>query len=43
MGIVKNAVGDRLRGNRPSPARAVMAALVAGVVVAAVTYKALRA
>jgi hypothetical protein len=43
MGIVKNAISDRLKGNRPSPPRALVAAVVAGAVLAAVTYKALRA
>jgi hypothetical protein len=43
MGILKQAVNDRLKGGRPSPARAVLAAVVAGGAAAAVTYKALRA
>ena len=43
MGILKKAVTDRLKGDRPSPARAVLAAVVAGGAAAAVTYKALRA
>ena len=43
MGVLKKAVGDRLKGERPSPPRALLAAAVAGIVVAAVTYKALRA
>jgi hypothetical protein len=43
MGILKSTVTDRLKGDRPSPVRAVLAATVAGVVVAMVTYKALRA
>jgi hypothetical protein len=43
MGILKSAVTDRLKGNRPSPARAVLAAVVAGGAAAALTYKALRA
>jgi hypothetical protein len=42
MGILKAAVADRLKGNRPSPVRASLAAAVAGVAAAAVTYKALR-
>lgn len=43
MGILKRAVSDRLKGDRPSPARAVLAAMVAGGTAAAITYKALRA
>jgi hypothetical protein len=43
MGILRQAVRDRLKGDRPSPVRAVLAATVAGVAAAAVTYKALRA
>jgi hypothetical protein len=43
MGILRRAVLDRVQGNRASPARAVLAAVVAGATAAAVTYKALRA
>jgi hypothetical protein len=43
MGFLKQAVVDRLKGDRPSPARAVLAAVVAGGAAAAITYKALRA
>lgn len=43
MGILKQAITDRLKGNRPSPVRAALAAVVAGGAAAAVTYKALRA
>jgi hypothetical protein len=43
MGILKRAITDKLKGDRPSPVRAVAAAAVAGVVSAAVTYKVLRA
>jgi hypothetical protein len=43
MGILRRAIGDRLKGDRPSPVRAMLAATVAGVGVAAITYKALRA
>ncbi|MEA2147713.1 MAG: hypothetical protein QOG59_3300 [Solirubrobacteraceae bacterium] len=43
MGILRQAVSDRLKGNRPSPARAIVAAVVAGGAAAAITYKALRA
>jgi hypothetical protein len=43
MSILKQAVADRLKGNRPSPFRAIAAAAVAGGAAAFVTYKALRA
>jgi hypothetical protein len=43
MGILGNALKDRLKGDRPSAPRAVIAAIVAGTVVGVVTYKALRA
>lgn len=43
MGILKRAVTDRLKGSRPSAFRAVLAATVAGVAAATITYKALRA
>jgi hypothetical protein len=43
MGILKRAITDRLEGDRPSPARAVLAAVVAGGVAATITYKAVRA
>jgi hypothetical protein len=43
MSILRQAVSDRLKGNRPSPARAIVAAVVAGGAAAAITYKALRA
>jgi len=43
MGILRQAIFDRLKGDRPSPPRAFVAATVAGLVVAVVTYKALRA
>ncbi len=43
MGILQQAVGDRLKGERPSPVRAILAAAVAGVAVAGLVYKALRA
>jgi hypothetical protein len=42
MGPLVRTVGERLRGKRPSPVRALVAATIAGVVVAAATYKALR-
>jgi hypothetical protein len=43
MGILKRAVFDRLKGNRPSALRAILAALIAGLIAAMITYKALRA
>jgi hypothetical protein len=43
MGILRRAIGERLKGDRPSPVRAALAATVAGVAAGAVTYKALRA
>jgi hypothetical protein len=43
MSILKSAVADRIKGERPSPVRAILAAAVAGGVAAGVTYKALRA
>jgi hypothetical protein len=43
MGIFQQAVSDRLKGERPSAVRAFSAAAIAGVVVAGVVYKALRA
>jgi hypothetical protein len=43
MGVLKRAVTDRLKGDRPSAPRAVLAAVVAGAVAATITYKALRA
>jgi hypothetical protein len=43
MSILKQAVADRLKGDRPSPLRAIAAAVVAGGAAAAITYKALRA
>ena len=43
MGILRQAVTDRLKGDRPSTARAIVAAAVAGGAAAAITYKALRA
>jgi 1,4-dihydroxy-2-naphthoate octaprenyltransferase len=42
MSILKQAITDRLSGERPGPLRAALAAVVAGTAVATVTYKALR-
>jgi hypothetical protein len=43
MGILKRAITDKVKGDGPGPVRAALAAVVAGSVVAVVTYKALRA
>ena len=40
--MIKRAVAERLGGGRPSPARALAAAAVAGVAAAGVTYRVLR-
>jgi len=42
MGVVEEAVEERLEGGRPGRVRAVLAALVAGAAVAALTYRLLR-
>ncbi len=42
IGVIKNAVTERLSGKRPSPIRAILASAAAGAVVAAATYRALR-
>jgi hypothetical protein len=42
MGHLKRTVTARLGGDKPSPLGAALAAVVAGAIVAAVTYKALR-
>ena len=39
---VKEAAKDRVAGDRPSPPRALMIALIVGIAAAAVTYKLLR-
>jgi hypothetical protein len=41
-GWILRIVGKRLAGKRPSPLRALGVALIAGMVVGIVTYKALR-
>jgi hypothetical protein len=41
-GILKRAFADRLKGDRPSPLRAIGASAVAGVAAATITYKVLR-
>ena len=42
MGPLKRTVTARLGGDKPSPPSAALAAVIAGAIVAAVTYKALR-
>jgi hypothetical protein len=42
MGPLKDAVLARLGGDKPSPLRAAIAAAIAGLIVAVLTYKALR-
>jgi hypothetical protein len=39
---VKEAAKDRVAGDRPSPPRALLIALIVGIAAAAVTYKLLR-
>jgi hypothetical protein len=40
--FLKNAVADRLAGDRPSPVKAGLVSVVAGAAAAAVTYRVLR-
>jgi hypothetical protein len=40
--MLKGAVAKRLSGDNPSPVQAALAAVVAGVAAAVVTYKLLR-
>ena len=40
--FLKNAVADRLAGDRPSPVKAALVSVVAGAAAAAVTYRVLR-
>ena len=42
MGPLKDAVLSRLGGDKPSPLRAALAAAIAGLIVAVLTYKLLR-
>jgi hypothetical protein len=39
MGPLKDAVLARLGGDKPSPLRAAVAAVIAGIIVAVITYK----
>jgi hypothetical protein len=41
-GVLKSAVTKRVRGDRPSPVHAALAAVAAGVVVTALTYRVIR-
>ena len=43
MGILGQAVRDRLKGDRPSPPRALLAAAVASLAAGVLTYRTLRA
>ena len=40
--MVKNAFASRMAGDKPSPVKSALVAVVAGAVVAAVTYRVLR-
>jgi hypothetical protein len=40
--FIKNAVADRLAGDRPSPVKAGLVSVVAGAAAAAMTYRVLR-
>ena len=42
MGILKRAIADRIKGDRPSPVRAAGAATAAGIAAAVLTYRVLR-
>jgi hypothetical protein len=41
-GLLKGALAKRLRGDRPSPVHAALAAVAAGAVVTALTYRVIR-
>jgi hypothetical protein len=41
-GVLKKAIAERARGNRPSVLQATLAATVAGVAAAALTYRLMR-
>jgi hypothetical protein len=41
-GALKSAIAKRVQGDKPSMPQATLAALVAGVAVAALTYKVMR-
>jgi hypothetical protein len=42
MGALKSAVAKRVSGDRPSPVHAALAAVVAGAMAAAITYRVVR-
>jgi len=42
MGALKSAVAKRVSGDRPSPVHAALAAVIAGAMAAAITYKVVR-
>jgi hypothetical protein len=42
MSALKSAVAKRVSGDRPSPVHAALAALVAGAMAAAITYRVVR-
>jgi hypothetical protein len=42
VGALKSAITKRVGGDRPSPAHAALAAVVAGAVTAALTYRVVR-
>jgi hypothetical protein len=42
MGPLKRTVLTRLGGDKPSPLRAALAAVIVGLIVAVITYKLLR-
>jgi hypothetical protein len=41
-GVLKSAIGKRVEGDKPSVLHAALAAFVAGVAAAALTYKVMR-
>ena len=41
-GVLKGALAKRVRGDRPSPVHAALAAIVAGAAVTALTYRVIR-
>ena len=41
-GLLKSAISKRLQGDKPSVLQAMLVALVAGIVVAVLTYRLLR-
>jgi hypothetical protein len=42
MGALKSAVAKRVSGDRPSPVHAALAAVIAGAMAAAITYRVVR-